>query len=230
MALTESNHIPPQPQYPPSEVPERHFSDEQLVWTAEEQAKIDDWVAKYPTSDGAVMRVMWLAQEKFGWLPAEVLDLISETLKLPETQVYGVATFYTQYYKEPVGKYVFDVCTCFSCQVCGGYDILHHLEEQLGIGKGETTDDGMFTIREAECLGACGSAPVLQVSNRAYVHNATPHKCDKLVANLREGTVPGFVGVTLPQDEDDAELKGNRRSDAEATDTYQAPPVSETLV
>ena len=88
----------------------------------------------------------------------------------------------------------------------------------------------MFTIREAECLGACGSAPVLQVSNRAYVHNATPHKCDKLVANLREGTVPGFVGVTLPQDEDDAELKGNRRSDADATDTYQAPPVSETLV
>jgi NADH-quinone oxidoreductase E subunit len=136
------------------------------------------------------MRVLWLAQEKFGWLPAEVIRFVAETLDLPEPKVYGVATFYTQYYKEPMGKYVLDVCTCFSCQVCGGYDILHYLEEQLGIQKGGTTPDGLFSIQEVECLGACGSAPMLQVTNGPYVHNLTPQKCDRLLADLREGRCP----------------------------------------
>ena len=141
--------------------------------------------------------------------------------------MWGVATFYTQYFKEQKGRYVLDVCTCFSCQVCGGYDILHYLEEQLGIAAGQTTPDGLFTIQEAECLGACGSAPMLQVTNGPYVHNLTPAKCDRLLAGLRSGEMPGFESVTLPQDETD--LGGNRRSDAEAVTTYQTPPVSETL-
>lgn len=219
--------VSPKPPYLPTEEPERRFSDEELVWTAEEQAQIDTWVAQYPTADGAVMKVLWLAQEKFAWLPAEVIRLVATTLDLPYAKVFGVATFYTQYYKKEMGRYVLDVCTCFSCQLCGGYDILHYLEDQLGIRAGMTTPDGLFTIQEAECLGACGSAPMLQVTNGPYVHNLTEAKVDALLTDLREGRMPGFESVTLPQDE--ADLGGNRRSDADAVTAYQTPPVSETL-
>ena len=217
----------PKPLYVPGDEPERHFSDEELVWTADEQKKIDAWVAQYPTADGAVMKVLWLAQEKFAWLPAEVIHLVADTLDLPYAKVYGVSTFYTQYYKQEMGRFVLDVCTCFSCQLCGGYDILHYLEEQLGIPKGGTTDDGMFSIQEVECLGACGSAPMLQVTNGPYVHNLTKEKVDGLLADLRDGKLPAFQSVTLPQDEDD--LGGNRRSDADVVEAYQPPPVSETI-
>lgn len=219
--------VSPKPRYLPGQEPERHFTDADLVWTDDERGTIDKWVAQYPTADGAVMKVLWLAQEKYGWLPPEVLRLVADTLELPFSRVHGVATFYTQYYKEKMGRYVLDVCTCFSCQLCGGYDILHYLEEQLGITKGETTEDGLFSIQEVECLGTCGSAPMLQVTNGPYVHNLTPEKCDRLLESLRGGTLPPFVSVTLPQDE--ADLGGNRRSDAEATEPYVTPPVSETI-
>ena len=211
----------------PDRTPERAFSDAELVWTDEEQALLDRFVRQYPTNDGAVMKALWLAQEKFGWLAPEVIQLVADSLDIPYAKAYGVATFYTQYYKKKHGKYVLDVCTCFSCQVCGGYDMLHYLEEKLGIHKGETTEDGLFTIQEVECLGACGSAPMLQVTNGPYVHNLTEAKVDELVEALRGGTMPPFVSVTLPQDED--ELGGNRRTDAEAIDAYQTPPVSDTI-
>ena len=225
--MNPETFVPPQPAYVPGEPVERHFADADLVWTEDEQQQIAAFRAQYPTNDGAVMKGLWLAQNKFGWLPPEVIQFVAETLEIPYAKVYGVATFYTQYFKEQKGQFVLDVCTCFSCQVCGGYDILHYLEDQLGISKGETTEDGLFTIQEAECLGACGSAPMLQVTNGPYVHNLTTEKVDALLADLRAGEMPGFESVTLPQDEDD--LGGNRRSDTEAVTTYQTPPVSETL-
>lgn len=211
----------------PDRAPEPVFSPDELVWTEAEREQMETYKKRYPTNDGAVMRGLWLAQEKFGWLPPEVIQFVAETLEVPYAQVYGVATFYTQYYKEKKGKYVLDVCTCFSCQVCGGYDMLHHLEEKLGIHAGETTEDGLFTINEAECLGACGSAPMLQITNGSYLHNLTTKKLDALIDGLRQGKRVPFVSVTLPQDED--EMDGNRRTDAKATDTYHTPPVAKTL-
>ncbi|MDQ7040200.1 MAG: NAD(P)H-dependent oxidoreductase subunit E [Rhodothermus sp.] len=205
--------------------PEPQIPADQLYFTEEEKQKIARFKEQYLDPAGAVMKTLWLAQEKFGFLPPEVLQLVADELGIPYAQVYGVATFYTQYYKEKKGRYVLDVCTCFSCQVCGGYDILHYLEEKLGIHKGETTPDGLFTLQEVECLGACGSAPVLQVSNGPYVHNLTPEKVDQLLEDLKQGKLPPFVSLTLPQDE--AELGGNRRSDAEAVESYQTPPVAQ---
>jgi NADH-quinone oxidoreductase subunit E len=198
-----------------------------LVFTPEEKSQIADFVSRYPSADGAIMRALWMAQEKFGFLPAEVIRLTAEEVGMPYVKAYGVATFYTQYYKKKMGTHVLDVCTCFSCQVCGGYDMLHHLEERLGIHKGETTPDGMFTIQEAECLGACGSAPMLQVTNGAYVHNLTRDRVDALIDALKAGESVPFTSVTLPQDED--EMGGNRRGDAAATETYRVPPVAETI-
>lgn len=213
--------------YTPGEPVERHFSDEDLVWTDEEKAEIERFREEYPTNDGAVMKGLWLAQRKFGWLPPEVIRFVAETLDMPYAKVYGVSTFYTQYYKEKKGEFVLDVCTCFTCQVCGGYDILHYLEENLGVKAGETTPDGLFTIQEAECLGACGSAPMMQVTNDHYVHNLTREKVDTTLEALKEGKELPFESVTLPMDEE--HFDGNRRSDAEAVETYQAPPVSNSI-
>lgn len=204
-----------------------HVVADELVFTDAEKQHIAHWVSQYPTADGAIMHALWLAQEKFGFLPPEVIRLTADEVGIPYAQAYGVATFYTQYFKEKKGAYVLDVCTCFSCQVCGGYDILHYLEQKLGIHKSGTTDDGLFTVQEVECLGACGSAPMLQVSNGPFVHNLTPEKVDALIDSLREGNMPPFVSVTLPQDED--ELGGNRRTDAEAVESYQTPPAANTI-
>jgi NADH-quinone oxidoreductase subunit E len=111
--------------------------------------------------------------------------------------------------------------------VCGGYDILHYLEDSLGVKSGGTTEDGLFTVQEAECLGACGSAPMLQVTNGPYVHNLTTEKVDTMLDALRSGKTLPFESVTLPQDESD--LGGNRRTDTEAVEAYQTPPVSKTI-
>ena len=241
MAMTPDTPGPfvsPSPQYVPGEAPERVIPDAELVWTADEQSQIEVFRAQYPTPDGAVMKTLWLGQRKWGWLPPEVMHLVADTLGVPYAKVYGVATFYTQYFKEEKGRFVFDVCTCFSCQVCGGYDMLHYLEDKLGVVKGGTSEDGLFTVQEAECLGACGSAPMLQVTNGPYVHNLTEAKIDQLVETLRQqatagvpkgdgGAVLPFESVTLPQDE--AELGGNRRTDTEAVEAYQTPPVSDTI-
>lgn len=211
----------------PDREPEPVFAEDELVFTADEKQLIDRFKAQYPTPEGAVMKALWLAQEKFGFLPPEVIRLVSEELGIPFSLAYGVATFYTQYYKEKTGRYVLDVCTCFSCQMCGGYDMLHYLEEKLGIHEGETTEDGLFSIKGVECLGACGTAPMLQVTNGPYVHNLTREKLDELIDDLRDERMPPFTSVTLPQDED--EMGGNRRSDADATESYTTPPRAEAM-
>ena len=215
------------PVAPPERFPDRVIPPEDLHFTDEELAQIAGYRARYPTAEAAVMWALWVAQEKFGFLPPEVIQLVADTLEMPYAQAYGVATFYTQYYKEPMGRHVLDVCTCFSCQLMGGYDVLHYLEEKLGVEEGGTTPDGAFTIRGVECLGACGSAPMLQVTNGPYVHNLTPEKIDALLEALLNGREIPFTSVTLPQDED--EMGGNRRTDVTHTEVYVTPPVAETI-
>ena len=177
------------------------MSEQNYSFTEEELEEIERLKAKFPTDKAATLRVLWVAQNKYGHVEPEVQDLVAQTLDVPESHVHGVATFYTQYYKEEMGKFVLDVCTCLSCQLCGGYDILHHLEDQLGIEAGETTDDGMFSIQEVECLGACGYAPMLQVTNGVYANNLTKEKVDKLIENLREGNAPEFDSMVMRQNE-----------------------------
>lgn len=167
-------------------------------FTEQEIEKIEKIAARYPDRLAATLPALWVAQNKFGHVEPEIQNLVAETLDVPKAHVHGVASFYTQYYKEEKGKYVLDVCTCLSCQLCGGYDILHYLEEKLGIEKGETTDDGMFTIQEVECLGACGYAPMLQVTNGEYVNNLTKEKVDQLIDNLKKGIEPEFESMPMP--------------------------------
>jgi NADH-quinone oxidoreductase subunit E len=208
----------------PEQNPEPQIPEDELHFTDEEQALIERYCEQYPTREAAVMKALWLAQEKFGFLPPEVIRLTAGALDIPYTLVYGVSTFYTQYYKEKKGEFVLDVCCCFSCQFSGGYDVLRYLEDKLGIHRGETTEDGLFSLQEVECLGCCGSAPMMQITNGPYVHNVDEEKADRLIEKLREGKMPAFTSLTLPQDEDD--LGGNRRSDVtdEQTETYRTMP------
>jgi NADH-quinone oxidoreductase E subunit len=167
-------------------------------FTDEDLQKIEKIKAKYPEVMPATLPVLWVAQDRFGHVDPEVQRLVAKTLGLPEAHVHGVASFYTQYYKEEKGKYVLDVCTCLSCQLCGGYDILEHLEKTLGIKKGETSKDGMFSLNEVECLGACGYAPMMQITNDKYVNNLTKDKVDKVIDSLKKGEEPEYEEIEMP--------------------------------
>jgi len=174
------------------------MEEQNYEFSAEELQRIEEIKAKYPEVMPATMPVLWLAQEKFGHVEPPVQKLVAETLGLPASHVHGVASFYTQYYKERKGKYVIDVCTTTSCQLCGGYNILHHLEEKLGITVGETTEDGMFSLQQVECLGACGYAPMMQINNDVHVNNLTPNKVDEIIDGLKQGQLPEFESVGMP--------------------------------
>ncbi len=179
-------------------------NEQQYTFSKEELAEIEKIKAKYPDKKPPVMPVLWMAQEKFGHVEPEVQRLVAETLDLPEAHVYGVATFYTQYYKEKMGKYVLDVCTCLSCQICGGYDILHYLEEKLGIKAGETTEDGKFSIQSVECLGACGYAPMMQITNDVYCNHLTKEKVDTILDDLKKDKLPEFEQIPFPQHQNES--------------------------
>jgi len=177
------------------------MAEQELAFTQDELERIEQIKAKFPTAKAATLLVLWVAQEKYGHVKPEVQNLVADTLGVPRSHVHGVSSFYTQYYKEEMGTFVLDVCTCLSCQICGGYDILHHLEDELGIKAGETTEDGMFSLKEVECLGACGYAPMLQITNGVYANNLTTEKVDKLIRSLREGKMPEFESMIMPQNE-----------------------------
>ena len=139
--------------------------------------------AKYPTLRSAVLPALHIAQEEEGYITQDALDAVAEVLKLTPDEVKTVATFYTMYFKEQPGKRVIHVCTSISCYLRGCDQLVQHLEERLGIQRGETTPDGRFTLLTAECLASCGSAPVLQVNNE-FVENVTLESADALLDHL----------------------------------------------
>ena len=168
-------------------------------FTQDELNRIEEIKSRFPEVKPATLPVLWMAQDKYGHVEPDVQKLVAETLGLPEAHVHGVAEFYTQYYKKEMGKFVLDVCTCLSCQLCGGYDILAYLKEKLGIDEGEISDDGNFSIQQVECLGACGYAPMMQITNGVYVNHLTREKIDTVIEGLRDGKLPAFEAMAMPQ-------------------------------
>lgn len=156
-----------------------------LEFSPQAEQKISDICGRYPNTQAACLPVLHLAQDEFGHLSQEVLDLVAARLKLPSSHVFGVATFYTMYHREPVGKHVLMMCTNVSCMLTGGYDTLRKLEERLGIKAGETTPDGEFTLVEEECLAACADAPAMICGPR-YFLRLTPDKVDQALAECRK--------------------------------------------
>lgn len=158
-----------------------------LMLSMEALKKIDREIAKYPTDkkQSAVMSALAIAQDEKGWLATETMDFIANYLEMPAIAVYEVATFYNMYNLKPIGKYKLTVCTNLPCALSGSNQTVDYLKKKLGIGFNETTVDGLFTLKEGECMGACGDAPVLLVNNKRMCSFMTEDQIDKLLEELK---------------------------------------------
>ena len=152
--------------------------------SAQSRQKIEALKATYETNQSALIPALHIAQEDQGWLSEATQREVADLLGLAEQFVRGVVSFYTMFYQRPVGKYVLQVCRNLSCCAMGGHRLQKQIEERLGIAEGETTTDGRFTLLSVECLGSCGTAPVLMV-NDAYHENLTSQDVDRLLAELK---------------------------------------------
>ena len=150
-------------------------------------AKIEREAAKYPAGhrQSAVMAALAIAQDEHGWVSKEVVEAVAEVLGMPPIAVYEVATFYAMYNTSPVGRHKIAVCTNLPCALSGGNAAAKHLQARLGIGFNETTPDGQFTLKEGECMGACGDAPVLLVDNKRMESFMTEEKLNALLDELK---------------------------------------------
>jgi len=155
--------------------------------SAESKQRIDREIAKFPAEQkqSAVMAALAIAQDEKGWLSTETMDYVAQYLGMPPIAVYEVASFYNMYDLKPVGKHKLTVCTNLPCALSGGVDAAEHLKQRLGVGFNETTADGRITLKEGECMGACGDAPVLLVNNKRMCSFMSDDKLDKLLAELK---------------------------------------------
>jgi NADH-quinone oxidoreductase E subunit len=155
-----------------------------LEFSAQSKQRIEKALAQYPNKQAALLPVLHIAQEEFGHLPDEALELVAKTLDVPPAHVFGVITFYTMFHRKKHGRNELMVCTNISCMLRGGYDILRHIENRLGIKPGETTPDGAFTLVEEECLAACANAPMM-ICGDDYFLDLTPQKVDAILEDMR---------------------------------------------
>ena len=152
--------------------------------TAQQSEKLAEIIAKYKNTEGALIPVLHEAQEVYGYLPYEVQKKISDGLGISMAEIYGVVTFYALFTMKKKGKYTFNVCLGTACYVKGSGKLLDKLQEELGIGVGETTADGLFTIEACRCVGACGLAPVVTVNDKVYGH-LKPEDITKMIADFK---------------------------------------------
>jgi len=158
-----------------------------IRFSEEKMNKVKEIIARYPEGKqkSALIPLLHLAQEEFGgWLDVPAMDYVAEILNILPIEVYEVASFYTMFNLKPVGKYVLEVCHTGPCMLRGSDEIIDYIKEQLGIGPGETTPDGLFTLKPAECLGACGYAPMMQLG-KYYREHLTKEKIDQLIVELK---------------------------------------------
>jgi NADH-quinone oxidoreductase subunit E len=162
--------------------------NESMVLSPDSLANIDKAIAKYPPNQkqSAVMAALTIAQDEKGWLSTETMDFVAGYLGMPPVAVYEVASFYGMYDLHPVGRHKFTICTNLPCALSGAADAAEHLKRKLGIGFGETTPDGAFTLKEGECLGACGDAPVCLHNGKKMLSFMTPDKLDALIEELNK--------------------------------------------
>ena len=161
-------------------------SDQQLQFSAAASERIEWLRTRYPADHqrALLLPVLSMAQREFGWIGREAVRLVAKTIPVPVTWVEEVATFYTMYNTQPTGRWHLQVCHNLSCSMMGAEIVLDHIENRLGIHRGETTEDGQFTLMGAECLGACGSAPMMQVNDH-YYENLSLADVDDLIDRLR---------------------------------------------
>ena len=146
--------------------------------------EVGEALSRYPNKRSAVLPVLWIIQREHGWISPEHLRLAARLVELPEPEVFGIATFYTMFNLKPVGRHHLQVCMTLSCSLMGADRLFRHLERKLGVGHGETTPDGRFTLRKVECLAACGGGPCMQVGFD-YHENLDEAAVDRLLETLK---------------------------------------------
>jgi NADH-quinone oxidoreductase E subunit len=172
---------------------------EPFTFTPERRAELDDLLTKYPPDQkrSAVLAALYLVQDQQGYLTASGMRHVAGILGLTAAEVEDVATYYVMFYKEPVGKYVLQVCRTLSCALLGAERVTEALSEKLGLKVGETDKSGMFTLLEFECLGACDRAPVVMINNEHWHEKATPDAVGRLVDDIRAKGEAAFTGCHL---------------------------------
>ena len=155
-----------------------------IDFNAQSKQKIDEILKRYPNKQAALLPVLWVAQEEFGHVSPEAMELVAKFLDLSPAHVYGVVTFYTMYHQKPVGKYHLQLCRTLPCALMGSEKLLAHIKKRIGIEEGQTTPDGRFTLSTVECLASCGTAPVVQI-NEKYCENLTEDEMDKILGELK---------------------------------------------
>jgi len=158
-----------------------------VKFSQEKLDKVQEIMARYPEGKqkSALIPVLHLAQDEFGgWLDVPVMDYVAELLSITPIEVYEVASFYTMFNLKPVGKYLFEVCRTGPCMINGSDDIIEYIKEKLGVQEGQTTADGLFTLKPAECLGACGYAPMMQLG-KTYREHLTRDRVDQIIDECR---------------------------------------------
>lgn len=154
-----------------------------IQFSTEKLKEVDEIIARYPEGKqkSALLPILHLAQDEFdGWLSVETMDYVASLLQLKPIEVYEVASFYSMYNLKPVGKYTFEVCQTGPCMLKGSDEIIEYIQQKLNIKPGETTPDGLFTLKKVECLGACGYAPMMQLG-KTYREHLTKEKIDEIV-------------------------------------------------
>ncbi len=165
--------------------PEGIEPDEGHFLSAASLAEIDRLVAAYPQKGSALLPALWVAQREQGFVGRRAMEQIAETIEASPAYVAGVVSFYTMYYTKPVGRHVLQVCTTLSCYLRGADRLVGHLKQKLGIDVGETTPDGRFTLLTVECLGSCGTAPMLQLNDDFHENLDPIEKVDELIESLK---------------------------------------------
>ncbi len=155
-----------------------------VAFSTEQLAEVQRLQRLYPDKRGALLPVLHMAQETFGWISLEAEEYVAGLFDLSPAHVHEVVTFYTLYFQQPKGRHVVAVCHNLSCTLAGSKDLLAHVKRRLGIDVGETTADGRVTLQSVECLCACEAAPMAQVDDR-YELNLTPDKVDRILEGLR---------------------------------------------
>lgn len=154
------------------------------MFTEDNLKKVEELKKRYPTSQALTLPVLWLAQEQFGYISEETMKYVAKLLDLPFGHILGVVTFYTMFHREPCGKHHIEVCTNVSCMLRGSAKIVNHLEKKLGISMGETSEDRNWTLSEVECMGSCGTAPMLAIGEE-YYENLSLEKVDQILGGLK---------------------------------------------
>jgi NADH-quinone oxidoreductase E subunit len=186
-------------------------------------ARIEEVVKEYPIKKSAIIPALYVAQREYGgWLPREAMEEVADVLDLPESHVFGVASFYSMFYRRPVGRVLVQVCTTSPCALRGAGEAVKCFKKKLGIEVGETTSDGQFTLQEVECLAACHEAPMAQI-NEDYYFQLDEAKIDEIIEALKRGEKPPYAEfekhfgnahpVTLTDEELGIDISGIKRAD-----------------